>query len=1013
MTGADDLPETVVEVLIGDESLGTFPVVTDLRTTPDDLAGTASVNVTLPSDLEAGTTTLLVRGTDTGTEIPVEIQVDDGTTDVQVLAINDLHGRLHNNASGAEAGAAVLAGAVKQLRAANPNTVFAAAGDLIGASTFDSFILQDKPTIDALNEAGLEVAAVGNHELDKGYADLVDRVMAAESAENPRGGAEWEYIAANLTEPGGADNIASSWTKSFGEIEVGFVGAVTEDLLTLVQAEGNEGVDVTDVVTAVNAEAEELKTAGADIVVMLVHEGAPSTGCDLQAGSVWNDIVTGVGADVDAIVSGHTHFGYNCSYPVPEWAADSTRVVKQRPVVSAGQYGSALNQLVFTVDDETGRVVAKSQALLNLKTGQSANYPVDPDTKAIVDQAAADAEAPGSVELGTITDPFLRAKFADGATENRGGESTLNNLVAEVQRWATPESVGGADIAFMNAGGLRDDMIGVGTGEFPRRLTYRQAANVQSFANTLVNMDLTGAQIKTLLEQQWQRAISGDTVSVPARSFIKLGVSDGFTYTYDQAVDPAFPAHKLGTVTGMWLDGEPIDLDETYSVTVNSFLSTGGDNFNVLKQGTGRQDTGKVDLESMVDYMATHAEGVEADYRQRAVGVHFADDAPETYTPGGRVAFDLSSLSMSGSLNAQTLKDPVDDEVEVRLGGEPLGRFDVTTTLTSSGSSTSGLNDDAGTASVEVTLPTGLDAGPAELTVVGLTTGTVARVPIEVRKATATVNAGDVSITWGQAATVRVDVGVPGATGTVQLRRGGAAFGDPATVVNGVASVPLPAGSLEPGSHSLTAVYSGDGRTSPGEDAFTVTVGKAAATVSAPDASLTYGEAETVRITVAPAAATGTVDVLDGQVVVGSATVSGGVARVRLPAKSVDPGASTLSVVYSGDARHASASSTFRLTVAKARSTTTATVVPGAVKVRKGRATVRIDVDGANRVVATGTVTVRVPDQGAQRVRLTEGEARLRLDRFTQVGTVTIRVEYDGSDLLRGSSDRATLRVRR
>ena len=98
--------------------------------------------------------------------------------DVQILATNDFHGRLLNNTTNGEAGAAVLAGAVKQLRASNPNTVFAAAGDLIGASTFESFIQEDKPTIDALNEAGLEVSAVGNHELDQGYDDLVDRVMA-------------------------------------------------------------------------------------------------------------------------------------------------------------------------------------------------------------------------------------------------------------------------------------------------------------------------------------------------------------------------------------------------------------------------------------------------------------------------------------------------------------------------------------------------------------------------------------------------------------------------------------------------------------------------------------------------------------------------------------------------------------------------------------------------------------------------------------------------------------------
>lgn len=95
---------------------------------------------------------------------------------VNVVATNDFHGRIRSN--GVEAGAAVVAGAIDQMRQTWPNTVFAAAGDLIGASTFESFIAQDKPTIDALNAAGLEVSAAGNHEFDQGYDDLVNRVMA-------------------------------------------------------------------------------------------------------------------------------------------------------------------------------------------------------------------------------------------------------------------------------------------------------------------------------------------------------------------------------------------------------------------------------------------------------------------------------------------------------------------------------------------------------------------------------------------------------------------------------------------------------------------------------------------------------------------------------------------------------------------------------------------------------------------------------------------------------------------
>ena len=186
----------------------------------------------------------------------------------------------------------------------------------------------------------------------------------------------------------------------------------------------------------------------------------------------------------------------------------------------------------------------------------------------------------------------------------------------------------------MNPGGLRADMVGTVDDGYPETLTYKQAAVVQPFANTLVNMHARpAAQIQEVLEQQWQTNPGGP---VPTRPFLRLGVSKGFKYTYEPR--PWLPDGDPGDITAMWLNGDPIEPTESFSGTVNSFLATGGDNFRAFAGGTDKRDTGKVDLQAMVDYMAEFAgsDAVEPDYAQQAVGVTFPDAAPATYAGATR-----------------------------------------------------------------------------------------------------------------------------------------------------------------------------------------------------------------------------------------------------------------------------------------------------------------------------------------------------------------------------------------
>ena len=760
------------------------------------------------------------------------------TVEVQILGTNDFHGRLLRNVSppANEAGAAQFGGAVEQLRADFAgDTIFTAAGDLIGASTFESFIQKDKPTIDAFNAMRLDVSAAGNHEFDGGYADLNDRVMAPGHAE---GGAKWVYLASNVRKksdnsyalrsvtPDAANNHnganasdGGTWmAETPGGAKVGFVGAVTEELPSLVSPGGIVDVKVTKIVDEVNAGAASLRAAGADMVVMLVHEGYGTSDCNPTSpgNPVFQAIVDGVKTNVSAVISGHTHLSYTCT------ASNGI------PVVSAGQYGTNLDVLKFTVD------TTANTATLNSSVTTAANSVTLSDPAAIalrdnirdniVNPAVAQADVLGARVLGQLGGPFYRAKMANGTSENRGGESTLGNLVAEVQRWSTEsDTFGGAQIAFMNPGGLRQDMLGIaaGTGAYPSDLTYKQAAVVQPFANTLVNMRLTGDQIKKVLEQQWQPAGS-------SRPFLRLGTSAGFTSTYDAS------RPEGDRITGMWLNGTPISPSTSYSVTVNSFLSTGGDNFFELANGTSKRDTGKVDLASMVDYMAAKSPASPS-FAQQQVGVVWPSGASNSVLRGAHAKFDLTSLAMS------VPADKTDTSVKGRLGGTDLGSFPVDNTLGTV------VADESGKASVDVVIPANAAAGATELVVTGNNTGTVVRVPIKVvvhaSTVKATVDPGTVKFRQDKTGvTVAVTSAGKTPTGAVEVWDGAEKVGSGSLHADGQAY--LSVGPFDKvGIHTLTVKYLGDTVTAAGEAKVEVDVVRAKVKLRLLDRKLKFGDA--------------------------------------------------------------------------------------------------------------------------------------------------------------------------
>lgn len=688
---------------------------------------------------------------------------------IDVLTFNDFHGRIE--AAAPSAGAAVLAGLAKQQRAANPNTLVVSAGDNVGASTFTSFVANDQPTIDALNGVGVDVSTLGNHEFDQGRSDVDNRLLK---------GFNFPFVNANLIDKATGTYAYDPYViKTVAGVRVAFVGAVTQDLPGLVSPAGITSLTVTDIASSVDTVADQLKDGDpangeADVVIMLVHEGAAdATQASVLGNTAFGTIVAKTAGHVDAIVSGHTHQGYSYSY--------TTATGQVVPVIQAAKYGEMYGHLAISADSTTHKLISISSEVKPL-VGAA---PPDPAVAAIV-TAAVNASAPlGAKSLGSITSDITRAVQADGTTENRGGESTLTNLLADVDEWALKDL--GAQVGLQNPGGTRADLAyaSSGTGDPDGNVTYKEAANVQPFANTLVTLNLTGAQLKQVLEEQWQPAGL-------SRPFLKLGVSKGFEYTYD-------PGAATGShITAMYLNGAKVTDAQVVKVATNAFLAAGGDQFFTLAKGTGAADSGRIDLQSFVAYMAS-VSPVSPDFAQRAVGVSVAPPANgSTYAGGETVTVTVSSMLF-------TKAAPTSGNASLAIGGKTLATAALTNTVTNA-------YDEQGQATLTFVVPTGL-YGPQTATITG-PGGTSVPLALTMQAEPAATTVTGSASPWlsvfgtGVTFTAKVtsaDATVP--TGTVKVYDRDRLIGTGA-LTDGTAKVGLP--RLSWGVHHLTATYSGD-----------------------------------------------------------------------------------------------------------------------------------------------------------------------------------------------------------
>ena len=517
------------------------------------------------------------------------VSAPQGPVTINLVSLNDFHGNLEpsryvlKDANGKDevmraGGAEAVAAALQAWRKEDKDLLLVSTGDIVGASPALSSLWADEPTIEVMNMLNLRASAVGNHEFDGGRRELLRQQKGGCDSPHPTkackltpnfGGARFTYLGANVIDKASGKPLIPGYTiETVKGVKVGLVGVVLKDTPNMVVASGIAGLRFDDEAEAINRALPEMRAAGAQVVVALVHQGGRTVESPLQAGCSQLkgdivDVVKKIDPSVKLVLTGHSHQGYLCD-------------VDGRTVTQADTAGHLLTRVSMQVEPKTGEVKSLKVSNVVMKPGE---YPPDAKMTAFVAQVKERSREALNRPVAKVAGaPVLRKT-------NDAGESALGNLIADAALDSTRAM--GAQLAFMNNGGIRRDLEAGPDGT----VAFGQAKVVLPFGNTTVVMDLTGAQIRSLLERQWADGVDSNS-SV-------LQVSQGFSYAWD----PKRPAGSRIVPGSLRLDGKVMQDGATYRIATNNFLAEGSDGYPEFAKGTARVDTGMRDLDGFIAWL--------------------------------------------------------------------------------------------------------------------------------------------------------------------------------------------------------------------------------------------------------------------------------------------------------------------------------------------------------------------------------------------------------------------------
>lgn len=486
-----------------------------------------------------------------------EEEPEGNLLEVQILSMNDLHGKIDQEYNLDPYNTEVFemygrmdytTTALKERQAENENTLTVHAGDMIGGSSPVSGLLQDEPTVEIMEEIGFDVGTVGNHEFDEGLEELLRMV---EGGDHPEGkgtegydGMNFPTLCANcVLDDTGEGFLPPYHIEEVDGVEIGFIGVNTVDTVNMVMPASLEGVSFTDETEAVNDAAAELTAQGVEAIIVLAH--MPATQSVAEATGDAAELARNTDDAVDVIFAAHNH-------------AVVDAVVDNKLIVQASEYGKAFGDVDLIIDRTTGDIVEKKAEIVFVNQNE---HTPDANVSAILEKYENSIAPIINEVIGYNAETLVGSYTNDG-------DHGLGNLIADGMNWAME-----SDFAMMNGGGIRDSLL---AGE----ITWGNLYNIQPFGNTLMTVEITGADLYPIINEQLS-SLYGPDYSI-----------SGLHYTWNpelsEVISITFP------------DGTPIDLEATYTLTVNNYMGTSAGPIHDLGQNP---IMGPVDVDATVDFV--------------------------------------------------------------------------------------------------------------------------------------------------------------------------------------------------------------------------------------------------------------------------------------------------------------------------------------------------------------------------------------------------------------------------